>query len=266
MTRRVIFWGLAFVVSLYLGAIYFVMKNQRVMQYTPGTKFISLDEVDLPGARLVNMPVDDLINVRGWYIEPEEGKPIIVYFKGNEGSFTEDSVRYRAMSDLGYGVLAFDYRGFPLSPGKITQEGILEDSLAAFDFAAGQGAPILLWGRSLGTGPAVYVASKREAAAVLLESPYTAAVDVAAERYPILPVYNLMKDQFLSRDWIGDVEEPIFIAHGTADKVIPVHHGKDLFEMAPNGQELWIDEGGTHGSLWADGILDKADEFYQTAY
>ncbi len=263
MTRRVILWGLAFVVSLYLGTIYFMMKNQRVMQYTPGTAYLSLDEVDLPGARLVNMPIDDLINVRGWYIEPKEGMPIIVYFKGNEGSFTQDSPRYRAMNDLGYGVLAFDYRGFPMSPGEITEEGILEDSLAAFDFAAGQNVPVVLWGRSLGTGPAVYVASKREVAAVLLESPYTATVDVAAERYPIIPVQRVMKDQFLSREWIGDVEEPIFVAHGTADKTIPVHHGKDLFGMAPNGQELWIVEGGTHSSLWEAGILERAHDFYQ---
>ena len=263
MARRVILWGLAFVVSLYLGAIFFLLKNQRVMQYTPGTEFLSLSEVDLPGARLVNMPVDDLINVRGWFVEPAQGKPIIVYFKGNEGSFSEDSYRYRAMSDLGYGVLAFDYRGFPMSPGEITEQGILEDSLAAFDFAALQGAPVVLWGRSLGSGAAVYVASLREAEAVVLESPYTATVDVAAERYPIFPVHNLMKDQFLSREWIGDVDEPIFVAHGTQDTTIPVHHGKNLFGMAPNGKEIWIVEGGTHGSLWGDGILDKADSFYQ---
>lgn len=263
--RKYILWGLAFSVSLYLGAIFFMLKNQRVLQYTPGTEFLSLDEVELPGARLINVPVDDLINVRGWFIPPEEGKPIIVYFKGNEGSFTDDHFRYAQMSADGYGVLAFDYRGFPMSPGEITQENILADSLAAFDWATGHGAPIVLWGRSLGTGPAVYVASVREVEAVVLESPYTATVDVAAERYPIIPVHSLMKDQFLSREWIGDVEEPIFIAHGTEDTTIPVHHGRALFALAPNGQELWIVEGGTHGSLWEQGILAKASSFYSTA-
>ncbi len=262
MAKRVIIWGLIFVASLYLGAIYFMMKNQRVLQYTPGTEYLTLDKVDLPGARLVNMPVDDLINVRGWFIPPAEGMPIVVYFKGNEASFTRDHQRYADMSADGYGVLAFDYRGFPMSPGEITEENILADSLAAFDWISQNGAPIVLWGRSLGSGPAVYVASKREAAAVVLESPYTATVDVAAERYPIFPVYNLMKDQFLSREWIGDVQEPIFIGHGTADKTIEVHHGRELFALAPNGRELWIVEGGTHGSLWNDGIWAQGTAFF----
>ncbi len=265
MARRIIIWGTAFIISLYLGSILFLVKNQRVLQYTPGTKYVSLQSIDLPGARLVNMPVDDLINVRGWFVPPRAGMPIIIFFKGNAGSFSEDYPRYQEMSAKGYGVLAFDYRGFPMSPGEITEEGILEDALAAFDWVSQNGAPIVLWGRSLGSAPALYVASLRDAEAVLLESPFTAAVDVAAERYPIFPVNRLLKDQFLSREWIGDVQEPIFVAHGTDDKTISVQHGRDLYALAPNGRELWIVEGGDHGSLWEDGIWEKAQEFFTEA-
>lgn len=265
MAKRVIIWGLVFAASLYLGAIYFLMKNQRVLQYTPGKAFLSLEEVDLPEAGRVTIPIDEYVRVRGWYIPPSADKPIIVYYKGNEGSFTEEHSRFAAMAADGYGVLAFDYRGFPMSPGEITEENILEDALAAFDWAKARGAPVVLWGRSLGSGPAVYVASQREAVAVVLESPYTASVDVAAERYPIIPVYNLMKDKFLSREWIGDVEEPIFIGHGTADKTIPVHHGRNLYELAPNGEELWISEGGTHESLWDEGIWAHGAAFFDQA-
>jgi fermentation-respiration switch protein FrsA (DUF1100 family) len=165
------------------------------------------------------------------------------------------------MSADGFGVLAFDYRGFPMSPGEITEENVLADSLAAFDWVASQGAPIVLWGRSLGSGPATYVASKRDADALVLETPFTAAVDVAVERYPIFPIASLMKDSFLSREWIGDVSEPVFVGHGTEDRVIPVHHGRDLFGLANDGKELWIVEGGDHGSLWEDGIWGKVRGF-----
>ncbi len=259
--RKYILWGLAFAVSLYGGAILFLYKNQRPMQYTPGTAFVALSNIDLEGAQLVTIATERYMHVRGWYIPPEQGKPLIVYYKGNEGSFSQDFERYQAMSADGYGVIAFDYRGFPMSPGGISEENILNDSLAVYDWAVERGAPVVIWGRSLGSGPAVYVASRRDVAGVLLESPFTSALDVALERYPFIPA-GIMKDTFLSREWIGDVDEPVFVAHGTRDRVIPVRHGQDLFAMAPNGYELWIVEGGDHGSLWEDGLWDKAKEFF----
>ena len=102
----------------------------------------------------------------------------------------------------GYGFLAFDYRGFPGSPGEVTEENILADGLAAFDWAAAKGFPVVLWGRSLGSGPATYVASLRDADALLLETPFDSAVAVAADRYGFLPVGLLMPDQFPVDQWI----------------------------------------------------------------
>lgn len=261
VTRARILWWVAFIISLYLGAMLFLSKNQRALQYTLSGKIISLEQANLPGARLVVFPVDQFINVRGWYVPPAQGMPIIIYFKGSEGSFSTSYDRFADMVADGYGLVAFDYEGFPMSPGEINEENILADSLAVFDWAAEQGSPLILWGRSLGTGPATYVASLREADAVVLETPFTSALDVAAERYPILPVAWLMKDQFLSREWIKDVQEPVFIAHGTADRAIPVHDAKELFAMAPAGKELWIVEGGTHESLWSEGLWDRAKQF-----
>lgn len=259
---KIVIWSVLFLVSVYLGSILFLVKNQRVLQYTPGTAYANLEDVDFPAARLVTIAVGQYLSVRGWYAPPRPGMPVIVYYKGNEGSFTDSVERFKQMNADGYGIVAFDYRGFPMSPGAITQEGVLADALAVFDWISTSDAPVIIWGRSLGTGPATYVASLREAAAVVLESPFTAAVDVAAERYPIFPVRMLMKDPYPSREWIGQVTEPVLVAHGTDDRVINVHHGRDLFALAPNGKELWIVEGGTHTSLWADGIWDRAKAFF----
>ncbi len=262
LKRRVIFWGLAFLVSLYLGAMLFLSKNQRALQYTPSGVILSVEDANIPELRLINIPVDEFINVRGWYVPPALGMPIIVYFSGNAGSFTDGRDRFADMVDDGYGLVAFDYEGFPMSPGELNEENILADSLAVFDWTAQFSSPIILWGRSLGTGPANYVASIRDASALVLETPFTAAVDVAADRYPILPVASLMKDQFLSREWIVDVEEPVFVAHGTADRTISVQHGRDIFALAKNAKTLWIVEGGTHESLWDDGLWEQAKEFF----
>ncbi len=69
-------------------------------------------------------------------------------------------------------------------------------------------------------------------AAIVLEAPYSAAVDIARAAYPWLPVGFLMKDQFRSRDHIGLVRAPLLILHGEADRVIPAGFGRRLFDAA----------------------------------
>jgi fermentation-respiration switch protein FrsA (DUF1100 family) len=217
----------------------------------------------LAGAEEVAIPTGDGQTVTGWYAPPATGRPLIVYFKGNSGSFTGENERYRQWVADGYGFLAFDYRGFPASPGEISEAAILEDSLAAFDWAQATGAKLVLWGRSLGSGPAIYVASRRDAEALLLETPFLSAVSVAAERYPLLPVGWVMLDQFRSDEWIRQVEEPVFVAHGTADATIGVSNCERLYALAPNANGMWIEPDAGHSDLWAHGIWERAVQFFE---
>lgn len=253
---------LALAYVLVLGAMYFL---QRDFQYDRSGRMFALSETKLPHAELVSIPSTDGSVVDGWYEPPNGNKPVILYFRGNAQSFSREHERYEAMVADGYGFLAFDYRGFPGSPGEVTEEHVLADSLAAFDWLKTKGYPIVLWGRSLGSGPATYVASEREADALLLETPFLSAVAVAADRYGFLPVGLLMFDQFPVEQWIKKVAEPVFIAHGTADQTINVRHGKQLYELVPNKQGLWIEEGADHGDLWARGIWPRAEAFFDKA-
>ena len=258
-------WGvLAVAVVAYLGAVGYMYFNQRALQYNAIGEVTALANVALPAASDVAIPVDGAA-VNGWYQAPAAGMPLIVYYKGNSESFTAEHERYERMVADGYGFLAFDYRGFPASPGSISEAGILADATAAYDWATAQGFPIVIWGRSLGTGPATYVASQRDAEALLLETPFLSAVTVAAERYPVLPVNWVMLDQFRSNEWIADVEEPVMVAHGTADRTIGVSNGERLFALAPNKDELWIVPDADHSDLWDAGIWHKAKAFFERA-
>jgi hypothetical protein len=109
------------------------------------------------------------------------------------------------------------------------------------------------------------VASRRPTDALLLETPFLSAVDVAFDRYPYFPVYWLMHDQFPVKDWIRLVRAPVFVAHGTADTTIDVHHGKAVYALAPNKYDLWIVPGANHDDLWAAGIWAKAQAFFADA-
>jgi len=264
LLRRILIAAVVLVAVAYFGAVAYMYVNQRALQYSAGGEITELAGTLLSGAEAVAIPTGDSV-VNGWYQAPATGKPIIVYYKGNSGSYTYEHERYEQFVAEGYGFLAFDYRGFPTSPGEITEANVLEDALAAFDWAAAKGAPLLIWGRSLGSGPATYVASQRDAEALLLETPFLSAVTVAGERYPFLPVTLVMQDQYRNNDWIADVTEPVLVAHGTGDTTIDVSNGERLHALAPNKDELWIVPGAGHSDLWAAGIWDHAKAFFDRA-
>ena len=94
----------------------------------------------------------------------------------------------------GFGLLAMSYRGYPGSGGRPSETALFSDALEIFDWLAERTSDIVIYGESLGTGIATYAASKRPARALVLEAPFTAAVDIAATQYPWVPVGLLMRD------------------------------------------------------------------------
>jgi len=264
LLRRVLATVLVLVVLAYAGVVVFMYANQRALQYSATGSITELSGTALANAEQIEIPSGDGA-VTAWYEAPRPGMPVILYYKGNSGSFTYEHERYARFVAAGYGFLAFDYRGFPTSPGVISEANILADALAAYDWLAERHEDILIWGRSLGSGPATYVASQREARALLLETPFLSAVGVAAERYPYLPVGLVMQDQFRSDQWIDDVSEPVFVAHGTADTTIDVSNGERLYALAPNPYELWIVPDAGHSDLWDYGLWDRVQPFFEEA-
>ncbi|WP_417310126.1 alpha/beta hydrolase [Devosia sp.] len=263
--RRAGIGALIGIAVTYMAAVVGMYVFQRDLQYVRDGAVLALSDTALSAAEAVAIPTSDGAVINGWYQKPASGQPLIVYFRGNAQSFGREHARFEAFVAAGYGFLAFDYRGFPASPGEVTEAHVLADGLAAFDWAAQQGFPIVLWGRSLGTAPATWVAAQREAQALLLESPFLSAVQVAAERYPVLPVRLLMHDQYRLSEWMPDVTEPVFVAHGTADSTIPVEHGEAVHRLAPNKDELLIVAGGGHSDLWDRGLWAAAQVFFSRA-
>lgn len=262
MLRKIIVGVVVAVVVVYGGLLGYLYANQRDFFFFPEGEVYEPASVGLD-AEIVVIPTSNGETITGWYGAAQPGQPVILYLKGNSGSFSAEYERFIAFSEAGYGFLSVDYRGFPLSPGEITEDNLLADALAAFDWLSEREDDIVVWGRSLGASPAVYVASRRNAEALLLETPFYSAVNVAAERYPYVPVGWLMLDQFRSNDWIGDVEEPVFVAHGTADATVSVGNGEKLYAEVPNPYQLWIEEGADHSDLWARGIWERAQAFFE---
>src|ERR1700716_4358601 len=185
---------------------------------------------------------DDGEMLVAWHLPPRDGHPLILYFPGNGGAVVARVPRFRMFAASGYGLLAVSYRGYGGSTGSPTQTGLMRDGKAPNGEARARGYEsdhIVLRGESLGTGVATALAATHEAAALVLDSPYSSAVDVAAAHYGVLPVRWLMFDQFRSDLAIRNVPIPILIVHGDEDRVIPIRLATRLFELA-NEPKMFI--------------------------
>lgn len=247
--------------SLYAALVSAMFFLQRDLQYLPGRGDPLPEAVGLTGVERVALTTADGETVVLWFAPPAPGRPTVLFLHGNAGSIADRADRLAFYKGRGLGAAFLSWRGYGGSTGRPSEPGLLADAEAALAFLGDRGlAPgqIVVLGESLGTGVAVQLAARHPVGALVLEAPYTAAVDVAARAYPWLPVRLLMKDQFRSRDWIGRVTAPVLILHGEADRVIPFAMGRALFDLA-NPPRTFVSLGARgHEALfdpatWAEG-------------
>ncbi len=138
-------------------------------------------------------------------------------------------------------MLGLDYRGYGLTPGVVSETHGYEDAEAAYQELKRRGVPddhIVLWGHSLGSGPAVYLATRHPAVALVLFGAFTSIPDMAAETYPLLPVRLLVGVQFDSIARLPSLRVPLLIAHSVSDAVVPYAHALKNFAAAQDPKRL----------------------------
>ena len=156
--------------------------------------------------------------------------PVFLYFHGNGGSLRWREERFRALISDGSGLVALSYRGYGGSSGRPTEKGLSEDAAAAYAFAVARypAQRIVLWGESLGSALAIALGAEKPVGCLVLEAPFTSAVDVGAWHYWFVPVRLLMKDRFRSDLCAGNIKAPVLVAHGESDTIVPITLGKRL--------------------------------------
>lgn len=257
---RSLFVAALFFLAVYAAIVGYLFFFQRGFVFPAGGP-IAENAAAEAGLEPVSIAGSDGISLVGWYAPPRTDLPTLLYFHGNAGNLSDRADRFEQVTASGFGLLAMSYRGYGGSEGTPSEAALFEDALSAFDWLSARTRSIVLYGESLGTGVATYAASEREAAALVLEAPFTAIVDIAAETYPWVPVGYLMWDQFRSRDLIGELQEPLLVIQGTEDEVVPTEQGKRLFALASEPKELVVIQGGHHGDLWDRGLWPQVLEF-----
>jgi fermentation-respiration switch protein FrsA (DUF1100 family) len=217
----------------YVGLVALLYLAQRTIQYFPDRSRTAPSAAGLPEAEEVVLDTADGERVIVWHVPPRGDKPVFLYFHGNGASLRWRVDRFRALIADGSGLVALSYRGYGGSSGRPTEEGLVNDTLAAYAFARAryQPARIVVWGESLGSGVAVALAAEHPVGHVVLEAPFTSAADVGAGHYWFVPVRLLMKDQFRSDLRIGKVTAPVLVLHGDRDYVVPIALGERLYGL-----------------------------------
>jgi len=190
--------------------------------------------------------------INALHFKAEESKGVILYFHGNAGDLSRWGTITSYFVDKGFDVLVMDYRTYGKSTGKLSEKALYDDALMCYShlLKTYNENDIIIYGRSLGTGMATYIASVKDPKQLILETPYYSLVDVAKRRFPILPVSLFMKYRIPSFEFIEGVRCPVTIFHGTDDSVVAIESGKKLFDASNNPQKTFIEiEAGRHNDL-----------------
>jgi hypothetical protein len=252
---------------LFGGFVAFMYVAQRSMMYFPERLRTAPADAGFTEAQEVLLDTADGEKVIVWHVPPRGERPVILYFHGNGASLRYRVDRFRALTADGTGLIALSYRGYGGSTGSPTEEGLLADATAAYEFAAARypAQRLVPFGESLGSGVAIALAAERPVGRLVLQAPFTSAADIGAAVYPFLPVRLLMKDQFRSDLRIGKVRVPILIVHGVQDRVVPIAFGERLHAMANEPKRLVRLPRGDHNDLDSHGAQAIVREFVNEA-
>jgi alpha-beta hydrolase superfamily lysophospholipase len=189
---------------------------------------------------------------------PAEKAPALLYLHGARWNVTGSAMRIRRMQELGFSVLAIDYRGFGKSTAALPSEQLaLEDARAAWDWLATRypDHPRYIFGHSLGGAIAIDLASRvDDEQGTLVEGTFTSIPDLFDTfKWGWLPVGPLITQRFESVSRVAGIGSPLLVVHGAQDQLIPPELGRRLFEAAAN-PKLFIEvEGGSHHNTNAVG-------------
>ena len=230
---------------------------------------IGRDQLDLvaaeQGARPLDLVADDGTRLYGWHRPAaDDQRRALLYFHGNGETVAGNVPIQRLAQRAGFDFLTIAYRGYPGSEGHPSEEGLLRDARALWDYTTGAlGIPperIVFHGRSLGGGVATALAVDANPRAMVLESTFFSLEELAAARAPGLPVRWLFRHPFRSWERAPRVGGPVLLLHSRDDGLIPVDHARRLAERFAEVEYL---ETAGHGH---DAVLPAVDPAMRDAW
>lgn len=196
----------------------------------------------------------DGVRLHGWLVPADEDSPLMLFCHGNAGNVSHRVDNIRRLHDIGLSVLIFDYRGYGQSSGRITEAGFYLDTEAAYakarEYADRGSLKLVIFGRSLGGIAAVHLGAQYRSSGLILESTFTHMAGMAAVHFPLPVPASLLQHRLNALDKIGHVRAPILFFHGDLDTIVPIGHGRELFDAARAPKEFITIPGAGHNDTY----------------
>jgi abhydrolase domain-containing protein 17 len=204
-------------------------------------------------SEIIKITTPDQIQLSAVYRQNPAAIYTILYAHGNAEDLGDIEPLLQKLPGLGFNIFAYDYRGYGTSQGKPTEGHAYQDIETVYNYLTKQlsipSQRIIAYGRSVGSGSTVDLASHKPLAGLILESAFTSAFRVVVP-FPIFPF-----DKFPNLDKIKKVKCPVLVMHGKADDTIPLSHGQQLYAAVKSPKiSLWVDEAGHNDLMW---VADK---------
>ena len=252
MPRHAVITLAVLAVGLAVLAVLVRRAEPRLVFFPTAGEFATPRDLGIP-FEAVTLTTSDGERLRAWWLPHDEPIALVAYFHGNGGNLSVWLEILARVHRQGVSVFAVDYRGYGLSSGTPSEQGLYRDVDAVVahlpQLPRREGTPVIYWGRSLGTAMAAHAATRAEPDGVVLEAGFPDARAVA-RRSPLLWAFSwLAASRFPTAEFMRRTGAPALVVHGTADSVIPYALGLELHGSLPAGTPLVSIEGGEHNDL-----------------
>ena len=248
-------------IYVFLAALLFLFQNRMVfLADLPGRTLDATPQNAGLGFEEISITTSDGLQLHGWFVPAESSKATVLFLHGNAGNISHRLDSIKIFHELGLDTLIIDYRGYGQSEGKPGEQGTYLDAQAAWDYLVrNRGiAPeqIVIFGRSLGGAVAAKLALETTAAAIIIESSFSSALDMARRLYPFMPARLITRLKYPVRDHVSKLNIPLLVIHSRDDEIIPFSMGQVIFEAAA-GPKAMLELSGGHN----DGFLMNRDRY-----
>jgi uncharacterized protein len=249
--QKIIKWAQWLIITYcFIGIALYYLQNNFVLHpkqlplsftFTQGGKYTE---------QFITLNETTKINVVNFLSQDTTTKGIVLYFHGNKENIERYAKFAPAFTKNGFEVCMVDYPSFGKSTGTFTEDAVYEIATQLYKLATKKFEPrqIIVYGKSLGTGFASYVAANNNVAALILETPYVSIPKLFSHYAPIYPTERMSNLKIPQQQFIPFVKAPIYIFHGTNDGVIPYSHTKKIATLGSNIQLTTL-QNGTHHNL-----------------
>lgn len=247
---KVTLWMVFLAAVSYLAMCALLYTRQRSMLYYP------TPPVNTSEAQVIWLSHQDQ-SLKVWHI-PGRSDRALIYFGGNAEDVALNIPQFKRLFPQ-YSIYLHNYRGYGGSTGNASETALFSDAGALYDYVKTKHREIAVIGRSLGTGVAVHLASKKEVSRLVLVTPYDSMVNLGRNYYFLVPVSLLLEDKFDSLSRAGRLAIPTLVLIAEYDEVIPRKRADSLVSaLKPEMTRVELIKGAGHNTIGSSPQYEKA--------